>query len=143
MAPDPFSLVWVWLARLSDHLQLSPFGVILKRGQPGKWHLITDLSSPKGRSVNDGISTSLTSIHYTSINDAVKLIPLLGPGTLMSKLDLKAVYRNVSVNPNDRLLLCTCWGNSIYMDKALTFGLHLAPKIFSAVADAVLWAIHI
>ena len=35
-------------------VQISPFGVIPK-SQPGKWRLIVDLSSPQGRSVNDGI----------------------------------------------------------------------------------------
>lgn len=129
---------------LGSHLvQLSPFGVIPKRGQPGKWRLILDLSSPSGRSVNDGISSSLTSFHYTSIDDAVKYIQQLGHGTLMAKLDLKAAYRNVPVHPQDRLLLGTCWDNSVYVDKALPFGLRSAPKIFSAVADAVLWAIHL
>lgn len=37
------------------HLHISSFGVIPKRGQPGKWRLIIDLSSPGGSSVNDGI----------------------------------------------------------------------------------------
>ena len=30
------------------NLQISSFGVILKKGQPGKWRLIVDLSSPGG-----------------------------------------------------------------------------------------------
>ena len=30
-----------------DRIHLSPFGVIPKRYQPGKWRLIVDLSSPK------------------------------------------------------------------------------------------------
>ena len=37
------------------NLHVSSFGVIPKRGQPGKWHLILDLSSPGKASVNDGI----------------------------------------------------------------------------------------
>ena len=37
-------------------LQVSSFGVIPKKGQPGKWRLIIDLSSPDAYSVNDGIS---------------------------------------------------------------------------------------
>ena len=36
---------------------MSRFGVISKPHQPGKWRLITDLSSPKGASVNDGINS--------------------------------------------------------------------------------------
>ena len=36
-------------------LHISSFGVIPKAGQPGKWRLIIDLSSPHGFSVNDSI----------------------------------------------------------------------------------------
>ena len=36
-------------------LQCSPFGVIPKKLQPGKWHLILDLSSPEDHSVNAGV----------------------------------------------------------------------------------------
>ena len=39
----------------SPGLRISRFGVIPKPHQPGKWRLITDLSSPKGGSVNDGV----------------------------------------------------------------------------------------
>ena len=34
------------------NLQVSSFGVIPKQGQPGKWRLIVDLSSPEGSSIN-------------------------------------------------------------------------------------------
>ena len=37
-------------------LHISSFGVIPKRGQPGKWRLIVELSSPGESSVNDGIN---------------------------------------------------------------------------------------
>ena len=37
-------------------LHLSRFGVTPKCHQPGKWHLVMDLSSPAGRSVNDRIA---------------------------------------------------------------------------------------
>ena len=41
------------------NLQVSSFGVIPKKGQPGKWRLIVDLSSPHGCSINDGIDPAL------------------------------------------------------------------------------------
>ena len=37
------------------NLHISSFDVIPKKGQPGKWRLVVDLSSPGGWSVNDGI----------------------------------------------------------------------------------------
>ena len=121
-------------------IQLSLFGVIPKRSQPNKWRLIIDLSSPKGASVNDGINQSLTLLHYSSVNEAVKVVLMLGTGALMAKLDLKVAYRNVPVHPEDRPLLGVMWENTIFIDTALPFGLRSAPKIFSAVADGVLWA---
>ena len=43
--------------------QLSPFGVIPKSSQPGKWRLIADLSSPENGSVNTGIEPELCYLH--------------------------------------------------------------------------------
>ena len=54
-------------------VQLSPFGVIPKKS-PGKWRLITDLSSPEGYSVNDGISSAVCSLNYVTIEDAAKAV---------------------------------------------------------------------
>ena len=40
---------------LVSEIHLSKLGVIPKKHQPGKWHLIVDLFSPKGACVNDFI----------------------------------------------------------------------------------------
>ena len=45
----------------------------------------------------------------------------------------------VPVHPEDRLLLGMSWNGALYVDVALPFGLHSAPKIFNAVADTVEW----
>ena len=47
-----------------SEVHISRFGVIPKSSQPGKWQLIIDLSYPEGKSVNDGISPKLCSLHY-------------------------------------------------------------------------------
>ena len=85
--------------------QISPFGVIPKRYQPGKWRLIVDLSSPENTSVNDGIDARLCSLDYPIVHDAAKTIRALGKGDLLAKLDLKNAYRVVPVNPQDRHFL--------------------------------------
>ena len=120
-------------------LRVSPFGVIPKRSQPNKWRLIVDLSSPEGQSVNDGINPPLCSIKYASIDDATAIIQQLGRGTLMAKLDLRDAYRIVPVHPLDRPLLGMQWKDTTYVDTALPFGLRSAPKIFSALADGLIW----
>ena len=57
----------------------------------------------------------------------------------MVKANIKEGYRMLPIHPEDPPLLGVSWENSIYIDKALPFGLRSAPKIFSAVADAIQW----
>ena len=121
-------------------IHTSPIGLVPKSGQPGKFRLITDLSSPHGRSVNDSIDPSLCSLKYAAIDQALLFIRHLGPGTLLAKLDLQSAYRAVPIHPLDQSLLGTKWDGALYRDTALPFGLRSAPKIFTAVADALAWA---
>ena len=118
---------------------LSPFGVIPKPRQPGKWRLILDLSSPHGHSVNDGIDPHLCSLSYSRVDDATTRILALGRGTLLAKMEIQSAYQLISVHLDDRHLLGMRWRRSVTLDAALPFGLRSAPKIFSAVADALLW----
>ena len=120
-------------------VQVSRFGAIPKKNQQGKWRLITDLSSPQGHSVNDGIDPALCSLSYTSVDDAAAEICAMGRGTLLAKLDIKNAYRIVPVHPEDRLLLGTKWQGKLFIDTVLPFGLRSAPKIFNAIADALEW----
>ena len=88
------------------------------------FRLIINLSAPSGSSVNDGISPSLTTLTYPRVDDAVNLIRSAGCG---AKLDLKAAYRHVPVNPDDQSLLAIQWGGATYLDTALPFGLKSSP----------------
>ena len=45
-----------------------------------------DLSHSNGHSVSDGIPGTLCSLQYITIDDAVKTMLLLDPGTLITKL---------------------------------------------------------
>ena len=72
-------------------IHISPLGVIPKKHKENQWRLIMDLSSPPGRSVNDGISKELCSFHYTSVDEAAKKMVLLpGEGRTPSKNGHKA-----------------------------------------------------
>ena len=122
-------------------LHVSRFGVIPKAHQSGKWRLIVDLSHPKGASINDGIDPSLCSLSYTSVDEAANRVLQRGRGALMAKLDIASAYRIVPVHPDDRPLLGMAWKGQVLVDTALPFGLRSAPKIFNAVADALLWVL--
>ena len=49
----------------------------------------------------------------------------------------------IPVHPHDHPLLGICWEGSTYVDRSLPFGLRSAPKIFTAVADMLAWALHL
>ena len=123
----------------SLQLLINRFGIIPKSSQPGKWRLIVDLSHPVGFSVNDGIEPDVCSLSYASVDSAVAIIIHLGKGTVLAKLDLESAYRIIPVHPDDRLLLGVEWQGSWFVDTVLPFGLRSAPKIFTAMADGLLW----
>ena len=54
-------------------------------------------------------------------------------------MDFKHANRVVPVHPDDHHLLGVQWGKEVFIDTALPFGLRSAPKIFSALADALAW----
>ncbi len=123
----------------AEGVQCLEFGVIPKKGRPGRWRLIVDLSAPEAHSVNDGIDRVLSSVSYTSVDDVVKRVLELGEGARLAKADVKAAYRNVPVHPRDRWLLGMRWEGETFVDGTLPFGLRSAPLLFTALGDAIEW----
>ena len=58
---------------------------------------------------------------------------------MLSKMDTCSAYRTVPVHPKDRWLLGMQWNRKLFVDTVLPFGLRSAPKLFTAMADAVEW----
>ena len=123
----------------SGELHINRFGVIPKGHNTGKWRLITDLSFPPARSVNDGIEPLLCSLSYITVDQVARIVQDMGRGALLAKIDIESAYRLIPVHPDDRTLQAMQWENEIYVDPMLPFGLRSAPKIFNAVADAFQW----
>ena len=128
-------------ARVGTGFQFNRMGVVPKGHTPGKWRLITDLSFPEGASVNDGIDPAHCSLRYTAVERIAMAAKSLGPGALLAKLDVKSAYRLIPVHPADRPLLAFEWKGRAFVDGMLPFGLRSAPKIFTAVADALEWIV--
>ena len=82
-----------------QNLHVSSFGVIPKKGQPGKWCLIVDLSSPQGHSVNDEIHSDSCHLQYIKMDDIIKTVSQLGPGSLMAKFDIESAYWDNPIHP--------------------------------------------
>lgn len=112
----------------------SPFGVIPK----GSWRLIV---APEGASDNDGINKQLGSLTYVGVDDAAEGICSFGQEAFLAKINVKSAYRNILVHRDDRWLMGMCWDEALLLDTTLPFGLWSAPKIFTAVADAVEWIV--
>ena len=129
------------MASSNPAVRKNPIGIVPKPHQPGKFRLIVDLSAPRGESVNDGIAPELCSLQYASVDQAARLVAACGKGALMAKTDLSCAYRRIPVHTSDQHLIGLEWNGITYMDKALPFGLRSAPKLFSAVADGLAWAL--
>ncbi len=95
----------------------SPFGVI------PQWRLIVDLSSPKGKSVNDDISKVMVSQSYMSVDGIMSIILEKERGSLLGKMDIQQACRNILVHPEDRPLLGMEKDGVVYVDMTLPFGL--------------------
>ena len=96
-------LVYLLPAILSQ-VHTSHFGVIPK-GSTGTWHLIVNMSSPEGMSVNDGIREAPYFLSYVRVEDAAKGTVAKGRGVLLAKTDIKSAYRNVPIHRDDRWLV--------------------------------------
>ena len=81
-------------------------------------------------------------MQYVMVDQVARSVAQCGHGALMAKTDLCSAYRQVPVHTSDQYLLGLEWGGTTYIDRALPFGLHSAPKLFSAVADGLAWALH-
>ncbi len=85
-------------------IQINRIGVIPKGHTPGRWRIITDLSFPRGQSVNDGIPAERCSFEYTTVDRVAGAALALGRGALLAKIDIKSAYRLIPVHPVDRPL---------------------------------------
>ena len=109
--------------------------VVLK--QDGSYRIITHLSAPKGRSINDGIEPEAVTLAYTLVDEAICLANALGRGTLFAKIDLKSAFRQCPVRAADWHLLGLHWQGQYYYNKCLPFGLRSSPFLIITIAVAL------
>ena len=124
---------------VAPSLHINRFRVIPKGHSPGKWRLITDLSYPPEGSVNEGANPQYCSLSYVTVDTVASVVASFGPGSLMAKVDIESAYRLIPVHPDDHPLLAVTWHGQTFCDGMLPFGLRSAPKIFTAVVDALEW----
>ena len=76
------------MIRLAHRVHASPIGLVPKCHSGVTWRMTVDLSSPRGRSLNDLISPDLCSLSYPSVDNAVDFIVSFGRYTQLVKIDL-------------------------------------------------------
>ena len=121
------------------HTHCSPIGSAPK--PDGSVRLILDLSSPRGQSVNDGISKEEFSCKYAKFDDAVSIVLHLGQGAFLAKADIKHAFRICPVSPDQWPLLCYRWLGQFFTDTVLPFGGRSSPFIFNTFAIALAWIV--
>ena len=120
----------------------SPLGAAVK--PDGSVRLVLDLSSPRGASVNSGISREEFAVRYTFVDAAVDIVRRLGRDAFMAKADIRHAFRLCPVRPADWPLLCYTWAGRVYVDLRLPFGARSSPFIFTQFAEALHWiAVHV
>jgi hypothetical protein len=100
-----------------------------------------DLSSPRGDSVNDGISRDEFRCQYSKFDDAVDIVLHLGQGSYIGKIDIKHAFRICPVAPEQWPLLCFRWLGQFFTDTRLPFGSRSSPFIFNTFAIALAWIV--
>jgi hypothetical protein len=114
---------------------VSALGAIPKKDK--KVRLIHDLSRPHG-GVN--VHTTDTSVVYSTIDDAVKLIK---PGSYIAKVDLKSAYRSVPIHSSSFPYMGLSWrfGSdekvTYFYDCRLPFGASRSCRVFQAISNAI------
>ena len=122
------------------NLQCSGVGVVPKK--TGGWRMIMHLSAPAETSINDGINKEEFTLHYSTIDDAIRMINNLGRNALLAKIDIKHAFRTVPVRLEDRELLGIYWKQKYYIDCCLPCGLRSAPFTFNQYTEALEWILH-
>ena len=112
------------------NLQCHPVGVVPKK-HSSEWRTIYHLSYPEGDSINDHIPKDPYSLQYVRVDDAIRILKSLGPGSFMAKTDLKSAFRLIPVHPDHWHLLGIHWQSQYYIDLYLPFGLRSAPFLFN------------
>ncbi|KAK3106927.1 hypothetical protein FSP39_003200 [Pinctada imbricata] len=103
--------------------------------------MITHLSYPPGNSINDFIDPSNSTVQYTSFDEVIQSISMVGQASLLGKMDIKSAFRLLRVRPEDFQLLGISFQDKYYIDKCLPFGCAISCNLFEKFATFLEWVI--
>lgn len=121
-----------------QHLHISPIGVVPKKS-PGQYRLIQHLSYPDMNSINDFIDPELSTVRYTSFDDAIKQLLISGQGSFMAKTDIDSAFRILPIHPSDYELLGIHFQGKYFYDTCLPMGASSSCAIFESFSSSLEW----
>jgi hypothetical protein len=77
---------------------VTPLGVVPKKAA-GEFRMIHHLSYPEGSSVNDFIPHEFSSVHYSTISEAIDFIKHSPHLVYMAKVDIESAFRIIPISP--------------------------------------------
>jgi hypothetical protein len=123
-----------------DTFVVNPCGLVPKKDSyPTQYRVINHQSSPRGKSVNDGIDKAEFATSYENVSHAADWIREFGPGCSLIKMDIKEAYRIIPIHPVDQPLQGVAHEGQLYFDRCLAFGNRASAGIFCRLADIVTW----
>ena len=112
---------------------------IMTRGKPnGSVRIILNLSSPKGRAVNEGIDPDQFPTVMSSTTKWLRALKRAGPGCKMAKCDWSDAYKHLSVHQDDLDLQWFQWLGKGFCELSLVFGGASSAGLFDRLAKVVL-----
>jgi hypothetical protein len=93
----------------------------------GNWQLVIDLKS----------LNSLIEAPHFKMSPVALVLNTLRPGDWSFKLDLKDAYLNVPIHPESQKYLRFAFQGQVYQFQALSFGLNVAPMVFTRLAHTL------
>ena len=94
---------------------------------------ITDLSRPLGGPINQSVPDR--HFKFQTLEVAMSLI---SQDNYMVIIDIRHAYRHIVIRPRDWDLQSFRVGDRVYQDRCLSFGLKIAPEVFTRFTQAVL-----
>lgn len=117
----------------------SPIGVLPKK--QGGFRLITNLSAPRGNSINEFIDPEICSVNYSSFDQAVNMVQNLGANAQLGKMDISNAFRLLPIRPEDFSLLGFKFLDKYYVDKCLPMGCAISCALFEKFSTFLHWSV--
>ena len=122
---------------LGPKVIILPLGLILKPS--GGYSCIHHLSALLKFYVNDHISSQNGQLKYALFNEALDPVWKAGNGAILVKRDLEDAFRQIPILLSDWWLFGFQWQGKMFAERFLSFGLHMAPRIFNYFPVALYW----